>query len=113
MIVTPFPRQNRLLAALPAIDYARMCPHLEVVRLPVGEVVHESGCQLRHIYFPTSAIVSLRYVMEDGMSAEITGVGNEGMIGIAVFTGGMAMPDRAMVLIGGHAYRMPARVLFK
>ena len=105
------PRQNRLLAALPATDYARLSPHLEAIQMPFGHIIHESGGPLRHLYFPTTAIVSLLHVMEDGASTEITGVGNEGMIGIAVFMGGMTMPDRAMVLCAGHAYRMPAQVL--
>ena len=85
---TPSPRQNRLLAALPATDYEHLSPNLEVVQMPFAEIIHESGWQFRHIYFPTNAVVSLLCVMEDGASAEITGVGNEGMIGIAVFTGG-------------------------
>jgi CRP-like cAMP-binding protein len=105
------PRQNRLLAALPATDYQRLSPHLEQVQMPFGEIIHESGGPLCHLYFPTTAIASLLYVMEDGASTEITGVGNEGVIGIAVFMGGMTMPDRAMVLLGGDAYRMPSQVL--
>lgn len=105
------PRQNRILAALPTTDYQRLAPDLVLVQLPSGAVIHESGRPLNHLYFPTSAIVSLQYVTEDGAPAEIAGVGNEGVIGIAVFTGGMTMPDRAEVLFGGHAYRMPSRVL--
>ena len=107
----PSPRQNRLLAALPATDYARLSPHLETIQMPFGHIIHESGGPLRHLYFPTTAIVSLLHVMEDGASAEITGVGNEGMIGTALFMGGTTMPHRAMVLCAGHAYRMPAPVL--
>lgn len=105
------PRQNRLLAALPATDYVRLRPDLELVQVPSGEVIRGTGRPLHHLYFPTSAIVSLQYVMEDGALSEITGVGNEGMIGIVVFTGGMTTPDHATVLFGGHAYRMPSRVL--
>ncbi|MFZ0470330.1 MAG: Crp/Fnr family transcriptional regulator, partial [Thiogranum sp.] len=70
---TPCPRQNRLLAALPATDYARLSPHLEALQMPFGHIIHESGGPLRHLYFPTTAIVSLLHVMEDGASAEITG----------------------------------------
>jgi len=105
------PRQNRLLAALPATDYQRLSPHLGVVQMPSGHTIHESGGPLRHLYFPTTAIVSVSYVMTDGASVEITGVGNEGMIGISLFMGGMTMPDCARVLCAGHAYRMPAQVL--
>lgn len=105
------PRQNRLLAALPATDYQRLSSHLERVQMPFGAIIHEPGGPLRHLYFPTTAIASLLYVMEDGASTEITGVGNEGVIGIAVFMGGMTMPDRAMVLLEGHAYRMSSQVL--
>jgi CRP-like cAMP-binding protein len=88
-----------------------MSPHLEETQMSFGHIIHESSGPLRHLYFPTTAIVSLCHVMEDGASAEITGVGNEGMIGIAVFMGGMTMPDCAVVLCPGHAYRMPAQVL--
>lgn len=108
---TPSPRQNRLIAALPANNYERLSPHLEAIQMPFGHIIHESGDPLRHLYFPTTAIVSLLHVMEDGASAEITGVGNEGMIGTAVFTGGITISHRAMVLCAGHAYRMPAPVL--
>lgn len=105
------PQQNRLLAALPAADFERLSGHLERVRMSCGEIIHESGSPLGHLYFPTTAIASLLYVMEDGASTEITGIGNEGVVGIAVFMGGMTMPDRAIVLSGGHAYRMPSQVL--
>jgi CRP-like cAMP-binding protein len=108
---TPSPRQNRLLAALPATDYERLSPHLEAIQMPFGHIIHESSGPLRHLYFPTTAIVSLLHVMEDGALAEITGVGNEGMIGTAVFMGGTTMPHRAVVLCAGHAYQMPAQVL--
>ena len=105
------PRQNRLLAALPPTDYQRLSPHLDVVQMSSGCILHESGGPLRHLYFPTTAIVSQFYVMEDGASVEITGVGNEGMVGIALFMGGMTMPDCAKVLCTGHAYRMPVQTL--
>src|SRR5258705_6736711 len=79
------PRQNHLLEALPVDDYARLTPHLEVVPMALGEVLCEPGARLRHVYFPTTSIVSLLYVMEDGASAEIAVVGNEGMLGISLF----------------------------
>jgi CRP-like cAMP-binding protein len=96
---------------LPENDYERLIPDLDLVEMPSGEVIHESGRPLHHLYFPTSAIVSLQYVTKDGALAEITGVGNSGMIGLSVFTGGMTTPDRARVLFGGYAYRMPSQVL--
>jgi DNA-binding IscR family transcriptional regulator len=105
------PRQNRLLAALPATDYWRLTPYLERVQMPYGAIIHDSAHPLHHLYFPTSAIASLQYVMVDGASSEITGIGNEGMVGIAVFTGGETMPGHVKVLFGGHAYRVPSRVV--
>ncbi|MEN6587527.1 MAG: Crp/Fnr family transcriptional regulator [Sulfuricella sp.] len=105
------PLQNQLLAALPQLVYERLAPHLELVQIPVGETLYESGGELRYVYFPTTAIVSLLYVMKDGASAEIAGVGNEGVIGIATFTGGVTMPNRAMVLCAGHAYRLKSQLL--
>lgn len=105
------PRQNHLLAALPATEYEYLSPHLELVQMPLGEIIYESGCPLHHVYFPTTSIVSLLYVMEDGASAEISGVGNEGILGVALFTGGKTMPHRAMVLCAGYAYRLKAQVL--
>lgn len=112
--VTPLPhdpRLNRLLAALPADDYARLSPHLELVPLPLGEALYESGSELRHVYFPTTSIVSLLYVMIDGASAEIAVVGNEGVIGVALFMGGETMPNRAVVQSAGHAYRLKGQLL--
>jgi len=105
------PRQNHLLAALSAAEYERLSPHLELVQMPLGEILYESGGRLHHVYFPTTAIVSLLYVMEDGASAEIAGVGNEGILGVALFTGGETMPHRAMVLCAGYAYRLKAQWL--
>ena len=105
------PRQNHLLAALPADDFARLLPHLELVPMPLGQVLHESGCSMRHVYFPTDSIVSLLYVMEDGASAEIAVVGNDGIVGIAVFMGGNTMPSRAVVQSAGHAYRLTGQLL--
>jgi CRP-like cAMP-binding protein len=105
------PRQNHLLAALPTADFERMSQHLESVPMPLGHVLYESGSELRHVYFPTTAIVSLLYVMEDGASAEIAVVGNEGVIGVALFMGGETMPNRAVVQSAGHAYRLPGQLL--
>jgi CRP-like cAMP-binding protein len=100
------PQQNRLIAALPADVQARLLPNLELVPLPLGKVLYESGDTLRHVYFPTDCIVSLLYVMENGSSAEISVVGNEGIIGIALFMGGESTPSRAIVQSGGYAYRL-------
>jgi CRP-like cAMP-binding protein len=105
------PRQNHLLAALPHPESERLYPHLELVPLPLGEVLYESGDQLQHVYFPTLSIVSLLYVMADGASAEIAVVGNEGIIGIALFMGGETMPNRAVVQSAGYAYRLKGQVL--
>jgi CRP-like cAMP-binding protein len=105
------PRQNHLLAALPAQDFARLQAHLELVPMPLGHVLYESGSELRHVYFPTTAIVSLLYVMTDGASAEIAVVGNEGVIGVALFMGGETMPNRAVVQSAGHAYRLKGALL--
>lgn len=105
------PRQNRLLAALTAEESARLLPHLKLVTLPLGHALYESGSELRHVYFPTDSIVSLLYVMEDGASAEIAVVGNDGMIGIALFMGGETMPNRAVVQSAGHAYRLKGQLL--
>jgi CRP-like cAMP-binding protein len=105
------PRQNHLFFALPDEEYARLLPHLELVSLPLGHVLHESGTQMRHVYFPTTAIVSLLYVMEDGASAEIAIVGNEGAIGVALFMGGESTTSRAVVQSAGHAYRLRGKLL--
>lgn len=105
------PRQNHLLAALPAIDYERLLPNLELVPMPLGEALYESGVQMRHVYFPTTAIVSLLYVMQDGASAEISVVGNEGMVGVSLFMGGETTPSRAVVQSAGHAYRLKGQLL--
>jgi CRP-like cAMP-binding protein len=106
MTDTHEPRQNRLLAALSAAEAERVFPHLQSVPMPLGKVLYESGDTLRHVYFPTNCIVSLLYVMEDGASAEISVVGNEGLVGIALFMGGETTPSRAIVQSAGHAYRL-------
>jgi CRP-like cAMP-binding protein len=105
------PKQNHLLAALPALHYQRLSPHLEFVPMPLGEALYESGGRLQHVYFPTTAIVSLLYVMEDGASAEIAVVGNEGILGIALFMGGESTPSRAVVQSAGFGYRLKAQLL--
>ena len=103
--------QNHLLAILPAADFEPLAEHLELVRLRLGDMLYEPGAQLQHAYFPTTAIVSLHYVLESGASAESAGVGNEGMVGIALFMGGQTTPSSAVVQTAGNAYRLPARVL--
>jgi len=102
---------NHLLAALPTEVQQRLLPHLELVPMPLGMVLYESGDTMRHVYFPTDCIVSLLYVMEDGASAEISVVGNEGLIGVALFMGGLSTPSRAIVQSAGYAYRMPGQKL--
>jgi CRP-like cAMP-binding protein len=105
------PLQNNLLAVLPKSEFDRVASHLELVSMRLGDVIYESGNQLRHVYFPTTSIVSLLYVMEDGASAEIAVVGNEGIIGIALFMGGESTPSRAIVQSAGYAYRLEAQLL--
>jgi CRP-like cAMP-binding protein len=105
------PRNNHLLAALPAGEWARWQPQLEAVDLPLGEVLYESGAMLSHVYFPTTAIVSLLYVMENGASAEIAVVGNEGVVGISLFMGGESTPSRAVVQGAGGGFRLKANVI--
>jgi len=100
------PLANHLLAALPAADWALWQPLLEWVPLTLGQVLYESGHSLAHVYFPTTAIVSLLYVMEDGASAEIAVVGNEGLVGIALFMGGETTPSRAVVQSAGEGWRL-------
>jgi CRP-like cAMP-binding protein len=107
----PDPRHNHLVAVLPRDESERMLPHLELVSLPLGEALYESGDQLNYVYFPANAIVSLLYVMENGASAEIAVVGNEGIVGIALFMGGETMPNRAVVQSAGHAYRLKGQLL--
>jgi len=100
------PQQNRLLALLSAAERERIYPHLQLIPMPLGKVLYESGDLLRHVYFPTDSIVSLLYVLADGASAEISVVGNEGLIGIALFMGGETTPSRAIVQSAGQAYRL-------
>jgi CRP-like cAMP-binding protein len=105
------PGQNRLLAALPPSDRERLYPHLELVPMELGRVLYESGDALVHVYFPLDSIVSLLYVMENGSSAEISVVGNEGLIGLALFMGGETTPSRAIVQSAGYGYRLIGRRL--
>ena len=105
------PHQNHLLDALPASAYERLVSHLELVPMKLGEVLYESGVQLQYVYFPTTSILSLLYVMEDGASAEIAIVGNEGILGISLFMGGETTPSRAVVQSAGHAFRLKAVLL--
>ena len=107
----PTPRQNHLLAALSSASYERLLPHLDLVRLPLGWAVYESGSPQGYEYFPTTSIVSLLYVMQDRSSAEIAVVGNEGVVGIALFMGGETTPSRAVVQSAGYGYRLGASVL--
>ncbi len=108
---TPQPIQNHLLAALSPEVQDRLFPYLELVPLPLGMVLYESGDTMRHVYFPTDSIVSLLYVMESGSSAEISVVGNEGMVGIALFMGGESTPSRGVVQSAGSAYRLTSQRL--
>jgi CRP-like cAMP-binding protein len=107
----PNPKRNHLLAALPNDEWQRWLPQLELVDLPLGEVLHESGGTLSHVVFPTTAIVSLLYVMENGASAEIAVVGNEGVVGISLFMGGESTPSRAVVQSAGQAYRLSSAAI--
>ena len=105
------PRQNHMIAALSDLDWQRWQPMLEPVAMPLGDVLYESGGTLAHVYFPTTAIVSLLYVMENGASAEIAVVGNEGLVGISLFMGGDSTPSRAVVQSAGQGYRVPAQTI--
>ena len=105
------PIENRLLAALPTEEYERLRPHMEHVSFSLGEVIYESGAHLDHVYFPTTAIISLLYMMENGSSAEMGLAGNEGMVGIALFMGGGTMPNRAVVQSAGGAIRLKVKAL--
>jgi CRP-like cAMP-binding protein len=105
------PNQNHLLGVLPPAVLERLLPHLKLITMKLGDVLYESGSSMRHVYFPTTAIVSLLYMLADGASAEIAVVGNEGIIGIALFMGGETTTNRAVVQSAGYAYRMPGQIL--
>jgi hypothetical protein len=103
--------KNHLLAALPPAESQRWLPLMESIDLPLGKVLYESGNTLSHVYFPTTAIVSLLYVMENGASAEIAVVGNEGLVGVSLFMGGNSTPSRAVVQSAGHGFRLKAKLM--
>ena len=105
------PRQNHLLGALPAAEWDRLRPKMDMRPMPLGHVLYESGDTMRHVYFPTTSIISLLYVMEDGSSAEIAIVGNEGIVGISLFMGGETTPSRAIVQSAGSAFRLEGKRL--
>jgi len=105
------PDQNRLLAALPAEEYRRVLGHLELVSMPLGWAVYEADGPQGYVYFPTTSIVSLLYVMQNGASAEIAVTGNDGLVGIALFMGGESTPSRAVVQSAGYGYRLNASAL--
>ncbi len=107
------PQQNHLLASLPEAVYERLFAHLELVPMPLGHVVYTSGAELPYLYFPTSCIVSLVYVMANGASAEIAVTGFEGLLGVSLFLGGLTTPNQAVVQSGGHAYRIRADLIKK
>ena len=105
------PLQNQLLASLPKDVLERLEPSLELVSMGLGDALYESGIHLSHVYFPTTSIVSLLYVMENGSSAEIAVVGNEGVVGVSLFMGGETTPSRGIVQSAGHAYRLAGLAL--
>jgi CRP-like cAMP-binding protein len=109
--VVPDPIENHLLAALPDEEWQRWRPQLERVEMPLSQVLYEAGGTLSHVYFPTTAIVSLLYVMENGASAEIAVVGNEGIVGISLFMGGDSTPSRAVVQSAGQGFRLRAQIM--
>ncbi len=111
MQVARNPKTNQLLAALPAAEWLRWSPQVEWVELALGQVLYESGTLQTHVYFPTTAIVSLLYVMESGASAEIAVVGNEGVVGISLFMGGETTPSRAVVQSAGQAFRLSSQII--
>jgi CRP-like cAMP-binding protein len=111
MVNSPDPRKNQLLAALPEAQLQRWLPHLEYVDMRLGEVLYEAGSTLSHVHFPTTAIVSLLYVMQNGESAEIAVVGNDGLVGVSLFMGGDSTSSRALIQSAGGAFRLPAQLM--
>ncbi|MBI5918185.1 MAG: Crp/Fnr family transcriptional regulator [Nitrosomonadales bacterium] len=105
------PNRNHLLAALPQAEFERLLPHLELVPMPLGEVLCKYNNKLQYVYFPTTAIVTLHYVMENGASGGIAEVGNDGMLGVSLFMGGNALPCAALVITAGYGYRLKAALL--
>lgn len=113
MVTTANPRQNLLLAALPDEEWERWSNQLEPVDMPLGNILYESGHKLTHVYFPTTALVSILYVMEDGASAEIAIVGFEGIVGVSLFMGGDTTPSQAVVQSAGKGYRLKSNLLLQ
>ena len=111
MVSTKTVKQNQLLAAMPEAEWKRWLPEIEAIDMPLGHVLYEPGSTLSHVYFPTTAIISMLYVLENGASAEIAVVGNEGLIGISLFMGGESTPSRAVVQSAGKGYRLPAQAM--
>ena len=111
MVSTKNVKQNQLLAAMPEAEWKRWLPEIEAIDMPLGHVLYEPGSTLSHVYFPTTAIISMLYVLENGASAEIAVVGNEGLIGISLFMGGESTPSRAVVQSAGKGYRLPAQAM--
>ncbi|MFZ6707648.1 Crp/Fnr family transcriptional regulator [Undibacterium sp. TC9W] len=111
MTIPHNPLQNHLLASLPQAEFDRIAQHLELVEMPLGQALYEAGGTLNYVYFPTTSIVSLLYVLEGGASAEIAIVGHEGILGISLFMGGETTPSRAVVQCAGHGYRLRAQFL--
>ena len=107
------PNQNHLLAALLDAEFDRLAPHLELVPMLLGDVLYESGGKLQYVYFPTTAIVPMHYLLENGGSSEIAGVGNEGILGVSLFMGGNTTPSRAVVQTSGHGYRLKSHLLME
>jgi CRP-like cAMP-binding protein len=107
------PSQNHILSSLPVAEFKRLSPHLELTPMPLGEAFYESGDKLQHVYFPTTSIISLHYITENGATAEIASVGKEGMLGISLFMGGNTTPSRASVRAAGFGYKMQARRLME
>ena len=105
------PNQNQLIAALPIEVYERILPYLEEISMPLGQVLYESGSQLKYAYFPTTAIISMHYVLENGASTEISGVGNEGVLGVALFMGGNTTSSLATVQTAGQGYRLKRQLM--
>jgi CRP-like cAMP-binding protein len=105
------PNQNQLMAALLDAEFDRLSPHLELTTMKLGDVLYESGDKVQYVYFPTTSIISLHYLLENGGSSEIAGVGNEGVLGISSFMGGDSTPSRAVVQTSGFGYRLPAHLL--
>jgi len=113
ILLTAMPRENQLFEALPAEEWAHWLPHLERIDMPLGMVLYESGASLSHVYFPTTAVVSLLYLMEDGASSQTAMVGYEGLVGISLFMGGLTTPSRAVVECAGQGFRLKADLMLE